>query len=177
MESDISELLKWVNPREYDMLTDWMHLKSEAERIRQARIGEVMLFTESTRRLSPFKLGAHLEYPGRHPHFIAKLGVYQGIYDGCWNVPNFQLHLDEKTFGTILNDHGVELLLNDVHGILAPIVAVEIAENGIGLGYGDSVYIGTNEIKPVLHEKGLGHFDRFFEEYMEKYRRIVDTEK
>lgn len=141
---------------------------SEMQRVRQASLGEVILFNKQwhnglSNLMPDF---GYAQPPVKGVLFHGVLGIYDGVADmGSLIVvkgKDITLELTRK--------HNYELALIDQDGVIAPFIRIPLERNCIVLE--DRAYIGPEEISAVLKEKCDGHYDRFFADYVKAHRRV-----
>ncbi|MFA5258503.1 MAG: hypothetical protein WC402_00350 [Candidatus Pacearchaeota archaeon] len=136
------------------------HIQIEMEKVRVASLGEVILFA------GPDMFHTHV-FPRDRPVFKAGLCIYAGISEGQY------VEIKGKNVKNVLNpNHNIELAVIESEGVHCALVRPSFVTNQMALGLKDNVYIGPKEISDVLRTAGEGYFDKFFQEYVAKYRML-----
>nr|MBA4405041.1 hypothetical protein [Nanoarchaeum sp.] len=127
-------------------------IDQHVSRVKEAGLGEIILFSESRRR--------NAMYP-----FEAKLGVYRGfVKDTYYQDGRRKIH------ATLRNVRNVSLSIEKVHGIYVPHILGEPSNcTSMGLRDNGEVFVGPDEISEHLKDRGMGFFDDFFMQYVQRY--------
>jgi len=131
----------------------------EMDKINASSLGEVIML-----------VGPHLVntkiLPGDEAVFKAVIGIYNGIYNEYYEKDN------QRIYNVVSPKHPVELGVLKVHGVPGPVCAESFVLNVMNVEPETKAYIGAEEIRSVLEKQGMGFFNKFFEEYVQKYRKI-----
>ena len=141
-------------------MADLEHIQIEMEKVRVASIGEVILFAGSD------MFHTHV-FPRDKPVFKAGLCVYSGISDGQY------IEIKGKQLKNVLKpNHNIELAVIGFEGMHCTLIRPSMISNQMTLGLRDKAYVGPKAISEVLRTEGEGYFDKFFEEYVARYRML-----
>ena len=136
------------------------HLKAQMQKVREATLGEVILFTGQD------MFHSHV-FPSDNAVFKAGLSVYSGI-----SINQYLGSENERVENSLKPSHNLELAIIEYEGVYCPLVRPAIVTNQMTLGPKDNAYVGPEEISDVLRTQGKGLFDKLFQDYLEKHRRI-----
>jgi hypothetical protein len=133
---------------------------AEMQKVRAASLGEVILFAG----LSMFHSRV---YPHDKALFKAVLNIYEGVSSGHYIRDGA-----EKIENVLKPNHPAELAVMMVHDVPAPVVCNSDICNIMTMRSDVKAYIGPDQISEVLRTEGMGLFDKFFEQYVQEYRKV-----
>jgi hypothetical protein len=135
---------------------------AEMQKVRAASLGEVILFA-----------GPNMFHSKVHPHDRALLKAVLNIYDGI-DPSQYIQDGDRKIENVLKPKYPVELAVVKVHDVPAPVVCNSGVYNVMTLRRDVKAYVGPEQISEVLRTEGMGLFDKFFEQYVQEHRKLIE---